>query len=765
MINLGRLVDAARERRLFRYLILYAGVAWGIAQVVEFFLDNYGWSPRILDGTLFLLVVGFFVTLTLVWYHGEKGHQRVPRAEALVLACLGAIAVVGVGWVATRDLRPEIVETASFDLGPNSVAVLPFRNEIAAPEFAWLDRGVAELLATDLSQIDTLRVVSGQRIVDLLRQFGIEEDEVVPERLRTRVTQRAGARYLLTGTVVGAPGNLQLVAELSDTRSGVTRASARAGGADLFALIDEVSAVLSADLLGRALTPGESLPVSRLTTPSFDAFREYQEGLTASLRFHSQEAKEHFERAIELDSTFALAHFQLALLHFRQGEVAVSASELELADRHLDEASERDRLYVGGFVDLVRGSEESGLAKLRELLARYPDEKEARIILGVFLSRKPETGEEVERLTRETLELDPLYAAGWNELAYIEARLGNFAAADTLVRRYVELEPGEPNPLDSRGEIAEMAGRYEEARASYREALEVREDFYLSLTHIVRTYLREGRAAEAQDELAGFRASEAADTRTWAWLLTADTRMWAGDIPGALATYDSTIAVAASTGRADLHGTALDQMVRTLVLLERYDDADRWADSLRRVRGPDGVGTVTHLHRLGNAGRLDEMEAEVAGTVAYFRETPALRMFASRAEAGMRLLIAYYRGDYEDVLELAAELGEAAPATPAVQLGYPIIRAALATGDIGAARSGTESLVAATAVDAANRLPPLETRYRDYFRARIAELEGDTATAITGYDRLLREWTDALDDVPLFRDVESRLAALSSPSR
>ena len=764
MSDPGSFLKTARERHLFRYIVFYAGAAWVVAQVIEFFLDNYGGSQRVLDIALFLLAVGFFVTAVFAWYHGEKGHQRVQRSEAGVLGVLAVLGAVGVGWLAVRDTGPDFGSgiDPSVDLGPNSVAVLPFRNEIESAEFGWLDRGVAELLATDLSQLDTLRVVSGQRIFDLLRQFGVEEGEVVPDELHTRVTQRAGARYLLTGSVLGAPGNVQVVARLSDARSGVTRASARARGADVFRLIDEVSASLSADLLGRELGPDESVPVARLTTRSLDAFREYEQGRVARFRFHLQDAREHFERAVTLDSTFALAHFQLAGLMFQQGDMGNAVEHLQAADRHLDVASERDRLYVSGFVDLIQGRREEGLRKLRELIAKYPDEKDARVVMWAFLRQQPGTEEETERLIRETVELDPYYAPGWNVLAYQEAQRGNFTAADSLIRRYVELEPGEPNPIDSQGEIAEMAGRYEDAREAYRGALEIREDFYLSLHHLVRTYLREGRPAAARGELASWRASESADTRARAWLLTGDTRMWEGDVSGAIATYDSAIAVAASTGRRDLHGLALGQMVRTLLLLERYPDAVAYADSLVALRGHDALTATTRLHALADAGHFEEAEKVREQALDYFGDTPGLQAFARQARAGMDMILAFHREEYGRVLELLAELRN--PNVPAVQFGYPGIRAALALGDAAAARAGTEGLVAATALEAPDRLPPLETRIREYFRGRIAELEADTAAARAAYDRLLEEWGDALPLVPPLRDVETRREALGGPS-
>ncbi len=46
------------------------------------------------------LSVGFFVTLVLAWYHGERGAQRVSGTELLIMGCCGSLGRLSYG-----DLR------------------------------------------------------------------------------------------------------------------------------------------------------------------------------------------------------------------------------------------------------------------------------------------------------------------------------------------------------------------------------------------------------------------------------------------------------------------------------------------------------------------------------------------------------------------------------------------------------------------------------------------------------------------------------------
>ena len=760
--RLSNLVEELKERRAVRFLVGYLVGAWITAQVAGFFVEQGYVGRRLLDVTLFLVVVFFFLTVVLVWYHGEKGQQQVQRLEKFLIAVLLLVGAGGSAWIATRTADATFARTGRVvDLGDNSVAVLPFENQIMLSDYEWLDRGVADLLATDLSQFDTLRVVSGQRIFDLMRQRGIEEDvRVVPQNRQTEITEAAGARYMLTGSILGTPDNMQILAQLSDLESGDIRASSRAGGSDVFAIIDQISAQISTELMGREISPIETTPIAQLTTNSIEAYREYDAGKDAMWQFLTVEARDRFERAIALDSTFAAAHFQLAGLLFRLGDFGTATGHLQAAQRNLDNAPERDRLSIGAFYDFIVGNAEEGERKMRELLEKYPDEKDARIIYSGMLQGPLNRPEEIPGVLQDILELDPYYAEAYNLLAYGEARAGNFVAADTLIEEYVRLSPGLPNPLDSRGEILEMAGRLDEARVQYHAALEARADFAVSLGHLSRTYLREGRYDDLREAIGQYRGSEAPDTRVWAWWLDADSWMWEGDIERAMAGYDSLVVVAAGSGRPDLYAQVLDGLARTLILLEDYPRAKAVADSLAAARGQDGTTGAATLHLRGSQGDFEGMERLAEMIVEANRNAGVPESFIGAAQTGGGITTAYHRGDYAEAVRLVSEFNQSSP-FPLTQYGYPGIRSALAIGDAAIARAGVNSMMF-LAMAPEFRIPPLESRIREYFNARIAEIEGDTATAVSGYDRLIDAWGPSLEQVPLFTDVQDRRAALTS---
>ncbi|MDH3733675.1 MAG: hypothetical protein OEU54_09075, partial [Gemmatimonadota bacterium] len=610
------ILDQLRERRAGRFVVGYAVAMWIVAQVVGFFVEQGYVGRTLLDVTLYLLVVGFFANLVVVWYHGREGHQKVVRTEAALLGACLLVAVVGSVVVANRAPGVVASDQPVVDLGDQSVAVLPFENDLSDPSLAWLDRGVSELLATDLAQVETLRVVGGQRIIDLMKQLG-EEGRIVPEDQRTVVTQMAGARYMLSGRLAGTADNVILIATLVDSDTGEIAAAAREQGADVFEVVDAVSAELVSTVLGPAA--GRTMAsVAEMTTQNLEAYAEYQRGLEARYLFLFPEAAQHFGRAVEIDSTFALAHFQRAGVQVQLGDFGGSSASLRRARENLTHASPRDRMFIEGLDAMIGGDVEGGERLLRDLIATYPDEKEGRLVLAAMTRGREGAGPEVARLVEETLRLDPLYSAGYNDLAYTEAGRGNYDSALALIDTYVRLEPGEANPIDSRGEILVLAGRPDEGREAFRQALVLNPSFTLALQHLVESFLREDRAGDAREDLAAFVSSEDPTVRSVASMLEAEAFFWDGEFDAGLAALESVVDDPDPDPARQVN--ALRSLLFALTQLERFE---RTAELGRRVRDLtplEGSEAIVAIISAGEGGRRDELEAAAADMVEGFRQ-------------------------------------------------------------------------------------------------------------------------------------------------
>ena len=89
------LFQRLKERKLVQWAVAYFAGAWVVLQALDALETPLGLTAAIQRAILALLIVGFFITLILAWYHGEKGRQRVSGPELLMVAALLVVAGVG----------------------------------------------------------------------------------------------------------------------------------------------------------------------------------------------------------------------------------------------------------------------------------------------------------------------------------------------------------------------------------------------------------------------------------------------------------------------------------------------------------------------------------------------------------------------------------------------------------------------------------------------------------------------------------------------
>ena len=188
--------------------------------------------------------------------------------------------------------------------------VLPFENQAHAADLDWLKDASANLLYLDLSRWSDVHAVDDKRVADFLR-------EVPSVKLGQRLTlsdaqgvaRRAGAGRLVMGQFLKLGGQTRVSAIAYDARTGASLRSVQQVTGVVDSLLPLFGRIASG-LLGLALPEGGTGSVG---TTRADAYQEYLAGVAALNRFDVAEARKHLNKALALDSTFALAHYRLAI--------------------------------------------------------------------------------------------------------------------------------------------------------------------------------------------------------------------------------------------------------------------------------------------------------------------------------------------------------------------------------------------------------------------------------------------------------------------
>ncbi|GAC1480168.1 MAG: hypothetical protein NVS1B4_25210 [Gemmatimonadaceae bacterium] len=235
-----------------------------------------------------------------------------PWPRRLVIGAAAVVLLVGMIW-SRRPLQKSTLGTA---LDANRIVVLPFRVTTDDSSLSYLSEGLADLLAATLTGEGGPVAVDPRTTLALWHRAltasgaGTGADTSGGADAGVRVAQAAGAGLLLRGEIVGT-GGVQLV--LHGAVVGVTDGQVRAR-ATVQGRRDSVPALvhgLAAELL--ALAAGEDVQrLGQLTNTSLPALRAYLEGRSAHRRGDDGAAIAQLSRALQLDSTLAVAALELA---------------------------------------------------------------------------------------------------------------------------------------------------------------------------------------------------------------------------------------------------------------------------------------------------------------------------------------------------------------------------------------------------------------------------------------------------------------------
>ena len=323
------------RRNVVRVGVAYAVIGWFLAQIAEFAFENFGAPEWVLKSVVVILLLGLPLALFFAWAFeitpdGVKREKDVDRSKSIThrtgrkldFFIIGALVVALGYFVWERQASDGITETAmqstvadaepALASGPaaRSIAVLPFVNMSSDEEQEWFSDGLTEEILNALARTPDLLVVAR---TSSFKFKGSNED--IPT-----IAKALGVAHVLEGSVRRARDRLRVTAQLIRARDGFHLWSQTydRDPDDVIAIQEEV-AVEIATALETAMDPEELARMVSSGTRSVQAYNAYLQGLAYGVSTQSTgdvyvflSARDAFERSIELDPTFALAHWELA---------------------------------------------------------------------------------------------------------------------------------------------------------------------------------------------------------------------------------------------------------------------------------------------------------------------------------------------------------------------------------------------------------------------------------------------------------------------
>jgi serine/threonine protein kinase/tetratricopeptide (TPR) repeat protein len=398
----------------------------------------------------------------------SKNKLLIPALAILVLAVMAVVVFLFLP-------KKALVE--------HSVAVITFENQTGEKSYDYLQKAIPNLLITSLEQSRNIRVVTWERLHDLLELMGKGHVEVIDNDLGFELCRQNGIEAIVLGSFVKAGEMFATDVKVLDvtTKDLLKSTSSRGKGIDsiLERQIDELSQEISKGIgLPARTVDAVKTRIADVTTTSMEAYDYYLKGREAHEKFYNEEAKQHLEKAVELDPQFAVAYLYLSNVYNELKSRGDERNEvLRKAKEYSEKATEKERLYIlAEYANSIERDSEKKVRILKELIEKYPNEKDAHSELGFVYHGRDLFADAIEEY-QKALELAPTDGFILNHLGYLYSDMGEYEKAVECFQKYAKLYPEDANPIDSMAEQYFRMGRLDDAIANYEKALKIKPDF------------------------------------------------------------------------------------------------------------------------------------------------------------------------------------------------------------------------------------------------------------------------------------------------
>ncbi len=663
-------------------------------------------------------------------------------------------------------------ETVPIPSDKPSLAVVYFENNTGDEKLDHWRKALSELLIADLSQSKYIRVLSGDRIFNILRQLNLLEAKNYSSEDLKKVAVRGGVENVLRGSYTKAGDTIRVNTTLqkADTGERIGSESVEGNGEEsFFSMVDDLTKRIKENfkLSSEEIASDNDKEVDKITTSYPEAYKYYSEGRKYHLRGDYRQSISFMERAIEIDPEFAMAYRSLANANGNLGNFAERKKYFTKAFELSDRVSDRERYWIqAGYYRTIERNYDKAIEFYTKLFELYPDHYGGRNNFALIYRNLEEWDKAIEHLEvarknkaefigvytllgycysakgmyQEAREAYQDYINNFSDVARIHAYLSRSYAFEGKYDLALE-EADKATTLDPsnrmrywKGCIYQLMGRYEDTEKEYIKLLESEyKTWHLEARSWLEVlYRTQGKLKKAKEQAQlGLELSEKFDQVYWESVFhfqLGNIYFTTGNLEKALQEFRKKWDIAVKNDMTGDQHYALYWKGRTLLEMKSMNETKKVADELKQlIEGSIRPKNIRYYNNL--MGRIELEKENFPKAIDYFK----------KAYSGMP---AQYTWDADHAWFI-----------------YPLGLAYLKSGDLDKAQEEYERILAMTT----GRLWWGDLYARSFYMlGKIYEQRRNTAKAIEFYSKFLSLWKDADPGIPEVEDARKKLAALKS---
>ena len=665
-----------------------------------------------------------------------------------ILIFIAIIIVAGYFFLSREAQGPERV----------AIAVVDFVNETNEKEL----NGLSGMLITSLEQSRRLSVLTRSRMFDILNQLEKQDVERIDETLGREICQHANVSAMVIASIRKFGQVYTIDLKVLDPQENEYLFTAKVDGKgqeSIPSLIDELS-----DKTRKGLKEKEeyiqatSQKVAEVTTINLEAYQHYFKGEELINKLKFKEAKEELNKAISLDTTFALAYYRLAYAMSWQ-DIERPKEPIRKMMQYLDKAPEKERYLIRKWNAFFEGNLDKAIALCQELLKLYPEEKEALYEVGNSSYHKGDYTTAITYLEK-VLAIDPTLEQALQHIIWTYRDVGQYDKMLDYAKQYVAKTPTSEVAYDLLGDAYSLRADFDNALQTYRGALVL---FPKSTTPIMRIgfiYIFKDEYEKAEAEFKKLLQSRRhLSEQRDGYISLAVLYAYLGKYREVIKMMDKIIEIDLNFGdETDLARRYAEKAFWFLVGWNDVENAKRAIEKGLESKNAADMKFYSYLCLSYLMSGEYEKALSIAKTKLLwivFRDF-LVRAYVHRA-----------KGDYDEAIkdfQMVTQLGHV---HDKVYSGYNLALCYLETG---------QNEKAIEALHRMQRIYWAGTRLVSSFRAefypksfyllgKIYEKQGDKQLAIESYEKFFNLWRHADKDLPELLEAKVRLAELKGMSK
>jgi eukaryotic-like serine/threonine-protein kinase len=378
------------------------------------------------------------------------------RWKAIVPAAAAVLAIITAGYFYLHRALPGTPKLTDKD----TIVLADVINTTGDPVF---DGTLRQGLAIQLEQSPFLSLVSEARIQKALRLMGQPVDARLTPDLAREICERTAGAAVLDGSIASLGTQYVLGLRARNCRTGDVLDEEQVQAARKEDVLNSLSEIATKfrSRVGESLSTVEKYdtPLAEATTSSLEALKAYSAGWKVAASSGDAASIPFFQRAIDLDPKFAMAHAALGRMYGGTEEPALSAESTTKAYQLRDRASDAEKFFITVSYDLqVTGNQEKAQQTCAAWAQAYPREMLPHSFLARIVYQPSGQYEKSIEESKKAIGLNPDFAILYANLAFSYQYLDRLEEAESTISQASDRKLEHPFFWVQRYDIAFLKG-------------------------------------------------------------------------------------------------------------------------------------------------------------------------------------------------------------------------------------------------------------------------------------------------------------------